>query len=278
MSDLRLDDTPDGAENFRFPDNVASPEAGTTFVRKPPSDLPNDHFAELPTNEGQLQQLKDDYWEKVKDLQDNDPRKVLFLRRFRPDTKQNLRSAFEYFGTDHEKLGELEKVKPYRVGLKIPANVKIGVTVGYHHLEKPWGQLFKKMFLDQVKFAPGSFEFLDIQNSSVMTGDRSTDSDSEINKFATNQGVTHLIDVHEELAGGNHYRNHIGFSEQHIERQLQFHEGRKNPNGGEMTFDPFIPLWCIEQYYEGYVYPQLQYAVNEQIRDIEILISNIQKE
>ncbi|MDA2922959.1 hypothetical protein MYX07_06880 [Patescibacteria group bacterium AH-259-L07] len=161
-------------------------------------------------------------------------------------------------------------VEPYQETAIIPEGTKVGFVAGYHHLEKPWGKIFKDMFQRQIEYNPGQIEFILVDNKDIPTGDRSPESEREIQSVVKERGITHLVDVHEQLATLNHYMD------SHFEPEWR--EGReKNPSGKEYTLDPFVPTWMIEQYYQGNIYPQLQYAVNDQIKKVMKLIEKITK-
>ena len=247
-----------------------------------PGDLSEHDFIRLTPKESISK--KSAKWHDVKDLDDNNPEKILYFRRFAgefqpsvslsPELAKSLqrKDYFGYYALDEAQRVRLSAVSPYTTKLSIPPGVKIGIVVGYHHLEKPWGHLFRAMFEKQVRFPPGSVQFIVIKNGDIPTGDRSVSSEREIQDAVIREGLTHIIDVHEQLSYLNHY---MDFS-----RASEFNDvfragDRKNQRGKEYTLDPFVPLWAIEQYYGGYIYPQLQYAVNEQIRKIEILVRNI---
>ena len=151
---------------------------------------------------------------------------------------------------------------------KIPKGRKVGVIIGYHHLEKPWGQAFMNMFRQQIMYSPNQIEFILIDNKEIPTGDRSLASEREVQRVVQEKGITHLIDVHEQLSMLNHYMD--------SQFKKEWKEGgEKNPAGKECTLDPFVPLWTIEQYYRGIVNPQFQHAVNDQLQKVVNLIQEI---
>ena len=127
------------------------------------------------------------------------------------------------------------------------------------------------MFQKQMKYDPDQVEFITIQNTDIPTRDSSPASNAEISKAVTEHGITHIIDMHEQLIHSlNHYIDD-GF-------ELQFKQPGEKTNGqakGEVVFDPFVPTWMIEQYYKGNVYPQLQYAVNDQLKKVEALTKKL---
>lgn len=248
-----------------------------------PGDLPEDHFTQIVRS--QYDALKREQWERVRDLDDNDPQKILYFRRFtedfrstawfNPELTSRSEPNFKYYAPDTSRISEIPDVEPYKTSLSIPAGRKLGIVIGYHHLEKPWGLLFKDMFERQIDYDPSQIEFIMIQNAEIPTGDQSPKSESEIKAAVQDRGLTHIVDVHEQLAMLNHYMDNsipgIPFDDEFR------YNSRKNPNGGEYTLDPFVPLWSIEQYFQGNLYPQLQHAVNEQIKKVEVLVKNIER-
>jgi hypothetical protein len=258
--------------------NAANLEGSPTTPRtRQPESLPEDHFLEL--DEAAFERKKAEQWAAVEGLDDNDPRKILYFRRFFSEYKspvhfdprltEQSETNFRYYAVNTSKKAELPDLAPYKTELEIPAGVKIGIVIGYHHLEKPWGYLFKRMFLDQVSFPPEQIEFIEIQNRNIPTGAHSPQSEAEIQAAVAQSGLTHAIDAHEQLATGNNYMD------LHSEDPKFKASGAKNPSGQEYTLDPFIPLWAIEQYYEGNTYPTLQHAMNEQIRVVEKLAQSL---
>ena len=249
-----------------------------------PKDLPDDHFIRLDGS--QYQSIKREHWSKVKDLADNNPHKVLYFRRFTEEFVspsgfvnphlRRLTPNFDHYIINSRRKDEIPAVEQKKTSLILPSGKKLGIVIGYHHLEKPWGTLFREMFERQVEYDPTQVSFILIENGNIPTGDRSNVSDEEIRKAIQDRGLTHIIDVHEQLSTLNHYMgNSIGTP---FDDKFRYEKNsRKNPNGGEYTLDPFVPLWCIEQYFKGNVYPQLQYAVNDQINDIGVLVKNIEK-
>ena len=238
-------------------------------------DLPESHFLTLPEEE--LRERKKAQWEAVKDLDDNDPKKIVYFRRFtgefrskayfNPKLTAQSGDNFEYYVPDVSKMESLPKVEPFRAAVEIPPGMKVGFVVGYHHLEKPWGRIFMDMFQKQIEFDPEQIEFILIKNQDIPTGENSPASEREIQTAVQERGITHLIDIHEQLAMLNHYMD------SHFEPKWRS-DGVKNPNGKEYTLDPFVPTWMIEQYYQGNVYPQLQHAVNDQLSKVVGLIQN----
>lgn len=264
------------------------PETATLMQDLPPPDLPENHFINLTPEE--YKNRKKQQWESVKDLDDNNPRKILYYRRFTSDflvthplpwiaamgsdIAQELRdnsSQYAYYPVDNSKFAELQALEPYTCKIDLPQGKKLGFVIGYHHLEKPWGNLFMEMFRQQVQFSPDQIEFIQIQNNNIPTGAQSRISEEEIQNIAKAKGVSHIIDIHEHLSFGNHY-DPEGPAENF---KGTFARDKKLPDGGEHTLDPTVPLWAIEQYYEGHIYPQLQYAVNDQIKKAEILIKSL---
>lgn len=260
------------------PQRVAATDVVNSDVSPP--DLPDSHFVQL--NPKEYAARKAEQWEAVKDLPDNDQRKILYFRRFTREFRSGVRfnpeltassgDNFRYYAVDTSRVGELPTVEAYRLTIEVSAGRKIGFVIGYHHLEKPWSNLFMEMFQRQVQYSPDQIEFVVIQNTDIPTGDRSIASEREIQQAIAARGITDVIDVHEQLAMLNHYMDSTRASE----FKNTFRAGEsKNPNGGEYTLDPFVPLWAIEQYYQGHIYPQLQDAVNEQIKKAEILIKGL---
>lgn len=263
---------------------IQPPERSVSTPSKrdlPLPDLPDNHFVKL-TNE-QSQTRKAEQWEAVRDLPDDDTRKILYYRRFpdefhsapiSPELRNALHGTLAYYGVDVARMSELPTVEPYRPAIEVPVGRKIGFVIGYHHLEKPWGRIFMEMIQRQVQYQPEQIEFIVIQNQAIPTGDPSPQSEREIREAVASRGITDIIDVHEQLSTLNHYMDYNSASE----FNATFRQDRgKNPTGGEYTLDPTVPLWAIEQYYQGNTYPQLQYAINEQIKKAEILIKSFQK-
>lgn len=255
----------------------------------PPEDLPESHFITLSPEENEAKRREQ--WEKVKDLPDNDVRKILYFRRFTKEFVQTMHISwiavsgtklvaqlrdnskqFAYYGVDSSKIGELPAAAQYRPKIVVPEGKKIGVCIGYHHLEKPWGNLLMEMFQRQVQYSPDQIEFIFIQNSNIPTGSPSRISEEEIRRAIEERGITDIIDIHEQLSMGRAY--HDGQRASEFDGSFTAGES-KNPNRGHYTLDPTVPLWAIEQYYEGNIYPQLQDAVNEQIKKIEKLIDSL---
>lgn len=252
---------------------VEYPEYHITKIK----DLPEDHF--LPLSEEELQERKRRQWDAVKDLDDNDPRKIVYFRRFTREFKSTARSGpqltaqsgdnFKYYAPDVSKMETLEGVEPLRGVVQIPKGIKIGFVIGYHHLEKPWGMIFRDMFQEQIEYDVEQIEFILVENKSIPTGERSIASEAEIQAAVQERSITHLIDIHEQLATSNHYMD------SRFEPEWRS-EGSRNPSGQEYILDPFVPTWMIEQYYQGNVYPQLQHAVNDQIKKVLQLIRKIE--
>ena len=245
---------------------------------KKPEDLPEDHFLKLPKEK--LQEMKRLQWERVKGLDDNATKKILYFRRFHDEFEaskmpgfepsQSDSSNFDYYVVDTSRLDSIPHVDPLRIKIQIPKGRKIGFSIGYHDLEKPWGRIFMDMFKKQVEYDENQVEFILVKNKNVPTGEDSPTSNKEIQEAVRKDGITNLIDIHEELSGGNHYMDKIGGI------GYKWYDGeRKDPNGQECTLDPFVPTWMIEQYYEGRIYPQLQYAVNDQISTVAQLIKDL---
>jgi hypothetical protein len=249
-----------------------------------PLDLPEDHFISLSYEEFEAERSV--RRKAIENMDKNDVRAVLYTRRFTDEfisskyysaeihESPRSRDFMQHWDTDKEKFQELSKVEQYKTELSIPRGIKIGVILGYHHLEKPWGRIFKEMFLGQVGFTEGSLVFIEIKNADIPTGERSESSLDEIHMATHASGITHTIDVHEQLcsASSNHYMDYS----RSTDFNSSFSRGEKAPEG-EYTLDPFIPLWCIEQYYNGFIYPQLQDAVNEQIKKLEMLIKSLEQ-
>ncbi|MBI2017762.1 hypothetical protein HYS92_01805 [Candidatus Daviesbacteria bacterium] len=265
------------ASSERRPQRVAATDAVSRDI---PPDLPDSHFVQL--NPKEYAARKAEQWEAVRDLPDNDQRKILYFRRFTREFRSGVRfnpeltassgDNFRYYGVDTSRVGELPTVEAYRPTIAVSAGRKIGFVIGYHHLEKPWSNLFMEMFQRQVQYSPDQIEFIVIQNTDIPTGDRSIASEREIQQTIAAMGITDIIDVHEQLAMLNHYMDSTRASE--FKNTFRA-GGSKNPNGGEYTLDPFVPLWAIEQYYQGHIYPQLQDAINEQIKKAEVLIKGL---
>lgn len=246
-------------------------------------DLPESHFLNL--TEEEMRERKKAQWDAIKELPDSNIKKILYFRRFisefhtsaqlTPELRVSLgqNNPFRFYAVDTSRFTELQQAQPYNTTLPIPEGSKVGIVVGYHHLEKPWGNLLKEMFARQVQYPSESIVFVDIENMAVPTGDFSSYSLQEIQRAIKQHGLTHIVDVHEQLSFGNHYMDFYKASE----FNESFREGRQKNPAGEYTLDPFVPLWAIEQYYQGNIYPQLQHAVNEQIKKIETLIRNIGK-
>ncbi len=241
-------------------------------------DLPEDYF--LTLSEQELQRRKQTQWEAVKDLDDNDPRKIVYFRRFTNEFKSQASfnpeliaqsgDGFRYYVPDVSKLNELPKVEPLSEKIDIPDGKKIGFVIGYHHLEKPWGRILMDALQKQIDYDSSQVEFILIENKDIPTGEHSLASEREIQEAIQESGITHLIDIHEQLSQLNHYMN------THLEPEWR-EGGRKNPKGQEYTLDPFVPAWMIEQYYQGKVYPQLQYAINDQLKVVVSLVKKIKK-
>ena len=161
------------------------------------------------------------------------------------------------------KIKSLETVQPYLTEIEIPKNKKILINAGYHYFEKPFGILFEKMFKDQVSFNSDEIEFMHCKNRSITTGEISIDSEREIQQKVKEGNFTNLIDIHEQTSVSNHYmREWDG-------ERIKWRDGSKS-GVQEFTVDPTIPGWCIEIYFEnGIISPQLQYAINDQIKMIE---------
>ncbi len=246
------------------------------------SDLPEDHFVQLTDEEAQAKKIE--HWKSINNLPEDDLRKILYYRRFpderswmglSPELRDQLHGGLRYYGgTDVSRISELPHVDPHHTLIDVPEGRKIGFIIGYHHIEKPWSNLFMEMMRQQVQFKQGSIEFILIKNDNIPTGDPSPESDREIRKAVEERDITDVIDVHEQTSTLNHYMDYDDartFAD-------TFRKGsKKNPAGGEYTLDPFVPLWAIEQYYGGHVYPQLQHAVNEQIKKAKILIESTGK-
>lgn len=257
----------------------AQSEAPTLKKDLPPSDLPESHFLKLTPEEYSEQRKQQ--WETVKDLDDNDPRKILYFRRFtdefrsqvsfNPELTHTPEDPYKYYAIDSSKMGELPTVEPHKSKIDLPKGTKIGFVIGYHHLEKPWSHIFMNMFQKQMKYDPNQIEFIVIQNTDIPTRDSSPASNAEISKAVAEHGITHIIDMHEQFIHSlNHYIDD-GF-------ELQFKQPGEKTNcqaKGEVVFDPFIPTWMIEQYYQGRVYPQLQYAINDQLKKVEALTKKL---
>lgn len=254
----------------------------TTKKSDKPEDLPSNHFLHL--EDADYERMKQAQMQEVALLDENDNRKILYYRRFTNEfqtsaplhpklreTLQQKEKPFEHYALDESKLQDLPTVASYTTTLEIPSGVKLGIVIGYHHLEKPWGNILKECFLKQVQFPKDQVEFINVQNAVIPTGDPSSTSEREVKEAVEQQGITHIVDVHEQLSGGNHY---MDFEEDALFKGA-FRTEHPRSGKPEYTLDPFVPLWCIEQYYKGNMYPQLQFAVNEQIKKIEKLIQSL---
>jgi hypothetical protein len=252
----------------------------TRFLHeKRPANLSADHFISL-TQEQALEK-KATQWACVRALDDNDPRKILFFRRFidewtptparTPRVKRELEpDLFAFYAVDTSKFLQLSPVQPYRTQMNVPTGARIGIVVGAHDLEKPWGILFMEMFKQQVSFPDESVKFILVQNKEVDTGYVTPKSEQEILEAVEKWSLTHIIDVHERMRLLNRYEDFDYTGDEFKPHQFK-------PYRYYYLLDPFIPIWAIEQYYEGRIYPQLQYAVNDQIRRIERLVISMSK-
>ena len=237
--------------------------------------IPVEHFLEVSIDNSKARQKE--LWKEVKDLDDNDTRKILYFRRFTNEFQHNCNPEltskseerrFSMWSLDDTLFDILPHVKPYETQFDIPEGFKICLSTGYHHLEKPYGRMLVEMIKDQVQFDLSKVLFYDVVNTIVPTGDVSIISENETALYCKTNNVTHLIDIHEMLSSGNIYMDYVSTDEY----KPRFNNSKKNPGGKSVTLDPTVPLWCIEQFYRGKVYPLLQLIVNNEIRRIEKII------
>lgn len=240
---------------------------------RPPSP-PEEYFVRV--NSQDEAELKDALWNKVKGLPDGDVRKILYFRRFTSDLAGTVviplhvyenPSPFDFLLQKEIPQDRLPKVSPYTPRIEVPQDVKIGVVIGYHFLEKPWGLIFRDAFLKQADFPKDKIVFVIIENRFVPTAEPSHASNREIANAIAGNELTHIVAIHEMLSFGNTWvhPSPVGF------RDYDY-VGTVLPSA---TLDPTLPLWAIEAYYRGIIDPQLQWTVNQAIRDFEILMQQI---
>lgn len=243
-----------------------------------PPRLPDNYFKKVYSS--QYDELKKEHWLKVQDLDDNNPNKILYFRRFSEDFKSDVwfnpeltassEPNFDCYCPNSTRINELPRVEPQKFSLVIPDKTELGITVGYHHLEKPWGMIFKDLFEKQIQSSK-KIEFVMIENTYIPTGQKSPESESEIRTAIEKKGLTHIINLHEQCGITNFYMDllpGISFND-------SFYNSNIYLNTQEYTLDPFIPIWFMEEYFKGNTYPQLQYAINKQFEQVETLVKNI---
>jgi hypothetical protein len=157
---------------------------------------------------------------------------------------------------------------PLKTEIVLRPGVKLGIVIGYHHLEKPWGRIFKEMFLQQVSFDSKQIFFIEIENDKVPTGLLSTESDKEIENAIQTYELTHIFDIHEFFNKTDYY------SEPNSMEALSRFYGSRNFGASQVSYgftDAFIPVWIMEKFFfDNKIVPLLQYAVN---RHIQLLLS-----
>ena len=219
---------------------------------------------------GRLRELKQAHWETVKDLDLNDPQRILYDRRFSHNMMGN---EFRAYVVDEANASALVPVKPYQSTLQIPSDTKLGIVIGYHHLEKPFGLKLKEQMIKQLSFPANQVEFIEIKNHAVLTGEHSPASVREVRDAIARHGISHVVDVHEQMSTGDHYMNNrIG-----LDRNIEFMApGNFEPTVPEHTLDKFVPTYLIEESYKGRLLPDFQTAINDHLKDIEKLVSSMQ--
>lgn len=190
-----------------------------------------------------------------------------------------------------------EEIKPYRGEIiDRPGTGKVIVVLGYHRLEKGWGQIVRQQFQQNVADRGQKVLFCVIQDSPVATGEESQVVNTQIANFLNKTGdqVEIVIDVHEHPeAVATRVRNQwslttedqdvIRMTASRIEglRTLPFDSySRRKTAGRNIPYaitDPDLPQGGVEAYLKGNVTPEMQEAINSNLAFITDL-ANIQLE
>lgn len=238
-----------------------------------------DYETSLPDNiyikriEAELEALRKEQWETIKHLEPDSSERILYDRRF---ARGKVAESLDYYQPNIEAIKALPKIEPYHAKLDIPDGAKLLIVTGYHHLEKPYGRIFEKMFKEQAKFDPDKIVFLNIKNGDVLTGEESYRSNREIQEAMRQHGITHIIDVHEQVTNHKRYiaHNTPGMPVKWGEKYS------RSANAGvafEYTLDAFIPTHHIELAQQGVIAPPFQHAINQDIKEIELLVKDIKR-
>ncbi|MEW6380781.1 MAG: hypothetical protein AB1611_14400 [bacterium] len=150
------------------------------------------------------------------------------------------------------------------------------IVVGYHYLEKPWGQIFKAEFEKHVADPGGRVLFLEITNNDILTGDNSPASSREIRRFITRfpGRIKLVIEVHEHLSDENQFSGN---------EWPPYWYQLDDRTGGDSSIkytilDPYVPWFCIRDYFEynqRIRIAEMQKAVNETLRYTVTIINDV---
>lgn len=174
-------------------------------------------------------------------------------------------------------VGKYE-ITPYqgKVDVENKTQAHALIVVGYHYLEKPWGEIFKTEFQKNISDPQGRVLFLEIKNNDVLTGDNSPASNKEISEFLSNfpGKIKLIIEVHEHLSDENQF-----YGNEWPPYWYQLDNRTDGDRSIKYTIlDPYIPWFCIRDYFEydrRIRIAEMQKAVNETLRYTLNIINDI---
>lgn len=189
-----------------------------------------------------------------------------------------------------------EMMSPYKGEIvDYPGTGRIVVVIGYHKLEREWGQIVREQFQRSVKDDGQKAVFFEVQDSPVDTGKESPTVNAQIARFIEETGnVEMIIDIHEHPeAQATRVRNQwslttvdqqvINASKDKIKelRTLPFDDYSRRKTGGRnipyAISDPDLPTGGKNSYSKGKVTPQMREAINDVLSFI-VTLSNTQLE
>ena len=175
----------------------------------------------------------------------------------------------------------------------IPEAGKVVIIVGYHKLETAWGKVIEIEFRRNVKDVGEKVTFFEVSNPQrVETGEDSPLSNAEISNFIRQMGKVELvIDLHEHPGSvASRVRNSwsLKTGDQAVIdeaksavpdlRTLPFDDySRKRTGGLNISYaitDPDLPSGGIDNYVSGEVTPEMQQAIDTNLKFI-VQLANI---
>jgi hypothetical protein len=192
-------------------------------------------------------------------------------------TRRILKERERFLGlTSYTYSIEANNIRPYKGKIEAAHPGYVLIVIGYHYLEKPWGRIFRREFQRNVSDPQNRIRFLEIKNNDILTGDDSPASNHEIRDYLhTFPGkVVLVIEVHEHLSDASQF---YGNEWPPYWYQLD------NRTGGDHSIkytilDPYIPWFCIRDYFEGkhrIRLSEMQKAVNETIQYTVDIINEV---
>ena len=185
-------------------------------------------------------------------------------------------------------------IKPFRGEVvDYPGTGRVVVIIGYHSLERKWGQIVKEHFHQNVIDRGGKILFYEIQNSPIETGEESPVVDAQVSRFLKEAGnVEMVIDIHEHPeAKATRVRNQWSLTTENGDvasearsrirdlRVLPFDDYSRRKTAGQnipyAITDPDLPSGGIDAYVKGQITPQVQKAINDTLSFV-VNLSNIQ--